>query len=223
MSPACWSSRKTLRGIEVRPETRPRHLGARWSECARAADSGSPRNPWVSWGGEHRSTRISNAYASSADPGSPRNRRFRGLGDGPGTDGPHPGPHEACFVGWIGAIGPVGLFGRTSSAHVIMSDVLKGGVVAAVLGALFLVAGVWVGFSLARTEAGRQAAGDSGTLAPGQTGGPDSAGQAARPHPSFDALQKAVQRLLDDAGASGGVSLIELGSRGPQSWSYQAD
>src|SRR5262249_59108728 len=57
---------------EVRPETRPRHLGARWSECARAADSGPPRNPWVSWGGEHRSTRISNAYARSADPGSPR-------------------------------------------------------------------------------------------------------------------------------------------------------
>jgi len=24
------------------------------------------------------------------------------------------GPHEACFVGWIGARGPVGLFGRTS-------------------------------------------------------------------------------------------------------------
>src|SRR5215831_15554845 len=27
------------------------------------------------------------------------------------------GPHEACFVGWIGARGPVGLFGRTSKAH----------------------------------------------------------------------------------------------------------
>src|SRR5262249_20112588 len=26
------------------------------------------------------------------------------------------GPHEACFVGWIGARGPVGLFGRTSKA-----------------------------------------------------------------------------------------------------------
>src|SRR5262245_65914299 len=25
------------------------------------------------------------------------------------------GPHEACFVGWIGARGPVGLFGRTSN------------------------------------------------------------------------------------------------------------
>src|SRR5262245_27824620 len=30
-----------------------------------AADSGSPRNPWVSWGGEHRSERIQH-------PGSPR-------------------------------------------------------------------------------------------------------------------------------------------------------
>src|SRR5215471_10659710 len=36
----------------------PRGRAARWSECAWAADSGSPRNPWVSWGGEHRSTRI---------------------------------------------------------------------------------------------------------------------------------------------------------------------
>ena len=27
------------------------------------------------------------------------------------------GPHEACFVGWMGARGPVGLFGRTSRTN----------------------------------------------------------------------------------------------------------
>ena len=47
--------------LEVRPETRPRQLVARWSECARAA--------------EHRSTRISNAHARSTE--------------GPGAGGPH--------------------------------------------------------------------------------------------------------------------------------------
>ena len=69
---------------EVRPETRLRHLVSRWSECARAAESGSPRNPWVSWGGEHRSTRISNAYARSADPGSPAKSQISWGGRWPG-------------------------------------------------------------------------------------------------------------------------------------------
>ena len=104
-----------------------------------------------------------------------------------------------------------------------MSDVLKAGVVAAVLGALFLLAGFWAGLSLSRTAAGLQAAQDDGALAPGQTAAAESPGRPVRPHPSFDGLQHKVQRLLDDAGASGGVSLIELGSRGPQSWSYQGD
>lgn len=104
-----------------------------------------------------------------------------------------------------------------------MSDVLKAGVVAAVLGALFLLAGFWAGLSLSRTVAGLQPAQDDGALAPGQTPAAESPGRPVRPHPSFDGLQHTVQRLLDDAGASGGVSLIELGSRGPQSWSYQGD
>lgn len=103
-----------------------------------------------------------------------------------------------------------------------MSGVLKAGVVAAVLGAFFLVAGFWVGFSLSRSAAELQPAQDSGVLAPGQTAA-GSPGGPARPHPSFDGLQQTVRRLWDDAGASGGVSLIELGSRGPQSWSYQGD
>ena len=57
--------------LEVRPETRPRHLGARWSECARAA--------------KHRSTRISNAHARSTE--------------GPGAGGPHPGPPRSLLHG----------------------------------------------------------------------------------------------------------------------------
>src|SRR5215813_2441211 len=97
--------------LEMRPETRPRHLVSRWSECARAADSGSPRNPWVSWGGEHRSTRISNAYARSADPGSPRNPRFRGVGDGPGKGAPTRGGMQRA--GWAPEVRS-GFFDRTS-------------------------------------------------------------------------------------------------------------
>src|SRR5262249_3885362 len=104
------------------PPPSPDGPGTRlWSECARSADSESPRNPWVSWGGEHRSTPLSNAHAGSADPGSPRNRRFRGggrpgvpaksqiswVGDGPGKgaptqwgcNGPHPGPPRSLIRG----------------------------------------------------------------------------------------------------------------------------
>src|SRR5262249_11127422 len=90
------------------PPPSPDGPGTRlWSECARSADSESPRNPWVSWGGEHPSTPLSNAHARSADPGSPRNRRFRGGGR-PGVPAKSQiswgwetrGPHEiADFVG----------------------------------------------------------------------------------------------------------------------------
>jgi len=104
-----------------------------------------------------------------------------------------------------------------------MSVVVKGGVTVALLGALFLLAGFWVGFSLSRTGAGPQAAQGSDVVAPDQTAGAKSGGQPARRHPSFAGLQQTVQGLLDDAGASGGISLIELGTRGPQSWSYQGD
>ncbi|HKA48173.1 MAG TPA: serine hydrolase [Candidatus Dormibacteraeota bacterium] len=104
-----------------------------------------------------------------------------------------------------------------------MSVVVKGGVTVALLGALFLLAGFWVGFSLSRTGAGPQAAQGSDVVAPDQTAGAKSGGQPAKRHPSFAGLQQTVQGLLDDAGASGGISLIELGTRGPQSWSYQGD
>ena len=49
-----------------------RDRAARWPECARAADSGSPRNPWVSWGGEHRSTRIRAIRKRGAQTRGPR-------------------------------------------------------------------------------------------------------------------------------------------------------
>src|SRR5262245_41919346 len=104
-----------------------------------------------------------------------------------------------------------------------MSGVQKAGVTVAVLGALFLLTGFWVGFSLSQTRTGLQAAPDDGMGAPGQTAAAESPGHPARPHPSFDGLRQAVRGLLDDAAASGGVSLIELGSRSPQSWSYQGD
>jgi len=62
------------------PPPSPDGPGTRlWSECARAVDSGSPRNPWVSWGGEHRSTRI-RGPREIAD--------FVGVGDGPGKGAP---------------------------------------------------------------------------------------------------------------------------------------
>ena len=41
----------------------PRDRAARWPECAWAADSGSPRNPWVSWGG-NTGARVFVQYAS---------------------------------------------------------------------------------------------------------------------------------------------------------------
>src|SRR5215813_395663 len=94
----------------------PRDRAARWSGCARAADSG----------GEHRSMRIRAIRTRGAQTRGPREiEDFVGWemarGKGPPRSGDATGrirgPHEACFVGWIGARGPVGLFGRTSKAH----------------------------------------------------------------------------------------------------------
>jgi beta-lactamase class A len=45
----------------------------------------------------------------------------------------------------------------------------------------------------------------------------------SRSHPSFDSLRKNVQQLLDQAGASGGVTLIELGGDQAQTWSLNGD
>src|SRR5262244_959575 len=84
------------------PPPSPDGPGTRlWSKCGRSADSGSPRNPWVSWGGEHRSTRI----RAIRTRGAPKAR-----GKGPPRSGDATGrirgPREACFVGWIGVRDP---------------------------------------------------------------------------------------------------------------------
>jgi beta-lactamase class A len=52
---------------------------------------------------------------------------------------------------------------------------------------------------------------------------PPPPGVVSRSHPSFDSLEKNVQQLLDVAGASGGVTLIELGGDQAQSWSLSGD
>src|SRR5215831_16011462 len=46
---------QSSRGADERPAER---FGAQVVQIQGAADSGSPRNPWVSWGGEPRSERI---------------------------------------------------------------------------------------------------------------------------------------------------------------------
>jgi beta-lactamase class A len=43
------------------------------------------------------------------------------------------------------------------------------------------------------------------------------------PHPGFARLQVQVGQLLDGAGATGGVSLIELGNSNPESWNLNGD
>jgi beta-lactamase class A len=67
-------------------------------------------------------------------------------------------------------------------------------------------------------------------MAPSQCGNlslPDTPapppGLLARPHPAFDSLKASVQDLLDEAGATGGVTVIELGGNQPQSWSLDGD
>src|SRR5262249_49341108 len=106
------------------PPPSPDGPGTRlWSECARAVDSGSPRNPWVSWGGEHRSTRIrvpaksqiSWGWEMARGKGPPRSEdatgRIRGSHEACFV-GWIRGSHEACFVGWIGVRDPVILLQR---------------------------------------------------------------------------------------------------------------
>src|SRR5262245_60939763 len=45
----------------------------------------------------------------------------------------------------------------------------------------------------------------------------------AATRPSFDGLQASVVQLLHGAGATGSVTLIELGGQSPQAWAYQGD
>lgn len=44
-----------------------------------------------------------------------------------------------------------------------------------------------------------------------------------KPHPAFDALQGEVAGLVQAAGASAGVSLVELGGNSPLNWSLNGD
>ena len=89
--------------LEVRPETRPRHLVSIWSECARAADSGSSRNPWLSWGGRWPGERGPHEVGMQRAAGAPEvrsgfsaaPREARSAGGGPG---PHAIP-AACACG----------------------------------------------------------------------------------------------------------------------------
>jgi beta-lactamase class A len=46
---------------------------------------------------------------------------------------------------------------------------------------------------------------------------------SSRPHPDFEQLQARIDTLLADAGASGGVTLVELGGASPQTWSLNGD
>jgi beta-lactamase class A len=46
---------------------------------------------------------------------------------------------------------------------------------------------------------------------------------SSRPHPGFERLQARIDELLGEAGASGGVTLVELGGADPQAWSLNGD
>ena len=88
-----------------------------------------------------------------------------------------------------------------------------------VLGAAALAAGLWVGLVLPRNLAPEQSS--SVDLGPSPTEPPRAA--PATPRPGFGPLETTVQQLLSDAGATGGVTITELGGPSPQSWSYDGD
>jgi len=90
--------------------------------------------------------------------------------------------------------------------------------VAAFAGVVCVVAGLYAGFATSRASGSGGLAGVEAAV-PGLPA-PDG-GAGARP--GFDHLQAAVTQLLRAAGATGGVTVIELGGPAPQSWSYQGD
>jgi beta-lactamase class A len=96
-----------------------------------------------------------------------------------------------------------------------MSPVLKGGIAAAVVGVLFVVAGFWAGFVLARH--------DAATPQPVSSAGAGTLASSAPTRAGFDALQRTVVQLLSAASATGGVTLAELGGSNPQGWSLNGD
>jgi beta-lactamase class A len=102
--------------------------------------------------------------------------------------------------------------------RVIICEVLKGGVVAVLAGLLCVVAGLYAGFASARSNRAGGVPGVEAAVPP--LPGPL---QGGGDHPSFDRLQSSVAQLLKAAGASGGVTVTELGGPSPQTWSLQGD
>jgi beta-lactamase class A len=90
--------------------------------------------------------------------------------------------------------------------------VLKGGIAAAVVGVLFVLVGFWAGYALARH--------DDTSLSSDAAAAPAA---AAATRPAFQALQQAVAQLISAAGATGSVTLTELGGSNAQSWSLNGD
>ena len=89
---------------------------------------------------------------------------------------------------------------------------LKGGIAAAVIGVLFVLAGFWAGFALAHhDDSSVSSAAAAGPVVPAAT------------RPAFQGLQQAVAQLVSAAGATGGVTLTELGGTDPQTWSLNGD
>ena len=108
--------------------------------------------------------------------------------------------------------------GAAGQVVIIMAIVLKGGVLAIAAGILCLTAGIWAGFTASRGGGSRMAPIAVG-LPPIQTA-PAKVGAS---HPGFDGLQSTVVQLLRTAGATGAVTVVELGGPAPQTWSYQGD
>lgn len=96
---------------------------------------------------------------------------------------------------------------------------LKGGIAAAVVGALFVLAGFSAGFFLARQDGSTL-----GSAAGAAAGAAAAAAATAAPtRTDFARLNQTVTQLLNAAGASGGVTLTELGGTNPQTWSLNGD
>lgn len=94
---------------------------------------------------------------------------------------------------------------------------LKGGIAVAILGAALVVAGLWAGYALERS--GGRAVLPLG----GPAAGSPAPGLLGTGRLSFDGLQRAVAQVLRDAGATGAVSLAELGGTSPRTWSLDGD
>ena len=95
---------------------------------------------------------------------------------------------------------------------------LRGGIAAAAVGAVFVLAGFWAGFTLARPSVGQSpVSADAAASAAPAAARPDAS------RPGFDGLQRTVTQVLAAAGTDGGVTLTELEGPSPQTWSLDGD